>query len=122
MRIRDGRVDDVDSTPEVRWAPHVGTGLAEVRVVASDPATAQRVARVLRRVFPCDEPRSYPAGADGRGTLLHLTVDTRLATGSAHKAAPWLYSSRSQGERTHIDEPCCTHAAPPAPDEYRTGA
>jgi hypothetical protein len=72
-------------------------------------------------VFPCDEPRSYPAGADGRGTLLHLTVDTRLATGSTHKAAPWLYSSRSQGERTHIDEPC-THAAQPAPGEYRTGA
>ncbi|MFF7265708.1 hypothetical protein ACFZCL_36250 [Streptomyces sp. NPDC008159] len=116
MRIWDGRVDDVDSTPEVRWAPHVGAGLAEVRVVAADPATAQRVARVLRRVFPCDEPRSYPAGADGRGTLLHLTVDTHLASGTPHEAGPWLYSSRSQGERTHIDEPCCTYAARPVPD------
>ncbi|MGJ5953663.1 hypothetical protein [Streptomyces neyagawaensis] len=115
MRTWDGLVDDVDSTPDVRWAPHVGAGLAEVRVVAADPATAQRVARVLRRVFHCDEPRSYPTGPDGRSTLLHLTVDTHLAIGSPHAAGPWLYSSRSQGERTHPDEPCCTHAAPPVP-------
>ena len=107
MRTRPGRPDDTHGTPEVRWAPPVDDGLAEVRVIAADPATAQRVARVLRQVFPCDEPRSYPAGHDGRGTLLHLTVDTRLAvTGAPHEAAPWLYSSRSQGERAHTDEPC----------------
>ncbi|WP_328707503.1 hypothetical protein [Streptomyces sp. HM190] len=119
MRTRTDRVGEVDSTPEVRWAPHAGAGLAEVRVVAADPATAQRVARVLRQAFPCDEPRSYPTGADGRGTLLHLTVDTRFPAGSPHGAAPWLYSSRTQGERTHTDEPCCTHATGPdtqAPD------
>ncbi|WP_031482963.1 hypothetical protein [Streptomyces bicolor] len=105
MRSRSERSDDVDSTPEVRWTPPAGEGLAEVRVVAADPATAQRVADVLRQVFPSDEPRSYPTGPDGRGTLLHLTVDTRPAADAPSAPSPWLDSSRSQGRRTHTDEP-----------------
>ncbi|MFI6009615.1 hypothetical protein ACIBAG_12445 [Streptomyces sp. NPDC051243] len=105
MRSRSERSDDVDSTPEVRWAPPAGEGLAEVRVVAADPATAQRVADALRQVFSADEPRSYPTGPDGRGTLLHLTVDTRRAADAPSAPSPWLDSSRSQARRTHTDEP-----------------
>ncbi|MGC9538263.1 hypothetical protein [Streptomyces sp. UG1] len=105
MRSMSERSDDVDSTPEVRWTPPVGEGLAEVRVVATDPATAQRVVHALRQVFASDEPRSYPTGPDGRGTLLHLTVDTRHAADAPPAPSPWLDSSRSQAQRTHTDEP-----------------
>lgn len=94
--------------------PPVGE-FAEVRIIAANPDTAQRVAQLLRQGFRCDEPRSYPAGADGRGTLLHLTVDTArpsAAPSSASTSAPapapassWLTSSRSQAQRAHTDEP-----------------
>ncbi|WP_228044165.1 hypothetical protein [Streptomyces ferrugineus] len=105
MHSRSGRSDDVDSTPDVRWAPPAGGGLAEVRIIAADPDVAQRVAVVLRQEFVCDEPRSYPTGPDGRGTLLHLTVDTRRAADAPSAPSPWLESSRSQGRRSHTDEP-----------------
>ncbi|QOV41284.1 hypothetical protein IM697_24955 [Streptomyces ferrugineus] len=89
----------------MRWAPPAGGGLAEVRIIAADPDVAQRVAVVLRQEFVCDEPRSYPTGPDGRGTLLHLTVDTRRAADAPSAPSPWLESSRSQGRRSHTDEP-----------------
>ncbi|MFI6933753.1 hypothetical protein [Streptomyces sp. NPDC050287] len=82
-----------------------GEGLAEVRVIAADPDVAQRVALLLREGFHCDEPRSYPAGPDGHGTLLHLTVDTTRGPDEPPAASPWLISSRSQGSRAHTDEP-----------------
>ncbi|MBC9730082.1 hypothetical protein H8R17_36745 [Streptomyces sp. TRM68367] len=74
-------------------------------MIATDPDVAQRVALVLRHVFLCDEPRSYPTGPDGRGTLLHLTVDARHAADAPPAPSPWLDSSRSQARRTHTDEP-----------------
>ncbi len=80
-------------------------GLAEVRIIAADPDVAQRVALLLRAGFHCDEPRSYPAGPDGHGTLLHLTVDTTRGPDELPSASPWLISSRSQGSRAHTDEP-----------------
>ncbi|AKH84156.1 hypothetical protein AA958_20400 [Streptomyces sp. CNQ-509] len=51
-------------------------GFAEVRIVAADPEAARRIAEVLRLRFAADEQRSYPAGEDGQGTRLHLTIDT----------------------------------------------
>ncbi|MEV6168209.1 hypothetical protein AB0L99_08285 [Streptomyces sp. NPDC051954] len=89
-------------------------GLAEVRIIAADPDTAQQVARLLRQGFRCDEPRSYPAGRDGHGTLLHLTVDTGQAgrtpaaessSTEASTESSWLNSSRSEERRIHADEP-----------------
>lgn len=91
--------------------------LAEVRIIAANPDTAQRVAQFLRQGFRCDEPRSYPTGADGRGTLLHLTVDTAhpsvapasspaaASVSTSESASSWLTSSRSQARRAHTDEP-----------------
>ncbi|MET8247361.1 hypothetical protein ABZV31_24830 [Streptomyces sp. NPDC005202] len=79
--------------------------LAEVRIVAARPDIAQRVAQVLRQNFRCDEPRSYPTGADGSGTLVHLTVDTGHAAEGQPAESPWLITSRSQARRTHTDEP-----------------
>ncbi|WP_308122022.1 hypothetical protein [Streptomyces sp. TRM70350] len=84
--------------------PHVGE-LAEVRIIAASPEFAQRVAQLLRRNFRCDEPRSYPAGADGQGTLLHLTVDTGHVTAEPSAESPWLTTSHTQAGRTHTDEP-----------------
>jgi len=57
-------------------------GFAEVRIVAAGPETARRIAEVLRLCFAADEQRSYPAGEDGQGTRLHLTIDTAHASGS----------------------------------------
>ncbi|WP_308407022.1 hypothetical protein [Streptomyces sp. AC555_RSS877] len=85
--------------------PPEGEGLAEVRIIAADPDVAQRVALVLREVFPCDEPRSYPTGPDGFGTLLHLTVDTGHTAEASPEPSNWLVSSRSKGQRAHTDEP-----------------
>jgi hypothetical protein len=85
--------------------PPEGDERAEVRIIAADPDVAQRVALLLRQGFHCDEPRSYPAGADGHGTLLHLTVDTGRAPDQPPADSPWLVSSRSQGSRAHTDEP-----------------
>jgi len=109
---RSGRSDDVDrpaeavDRPAETWEiPPADEGLAEVRIIAADPDVARRVALVLRQVFPCDEPRSYPAGPNGHGTLLHLTVDTRRTAGDPSAPSPWLDSSRSQARRTHTDEP-----------------
>ncbi|WP_407563950.1 hypothetical protein [Streptomyces sp. 184] len=81
-------------------APRPGSlpapGFAEVRIVAASPETARQIAEVLRLRFAGDEQRSYPAGEDGQGTRLHLTIDTvhvpeavgpprlRLVTGHPH--------------------------------------
>ncbi|WP_326797696.1 hypothetical protein OG946_21615 [Streptomyces sp. NBC_01808] len=54
-------------------------GFAEVRIVAAGPETARQIAEVLRLRFAADEQRSYPAGEDGQGTRLHLTIDTMHA-------------------------------------------
>ena len=69
-------------------------GHAEVRVVATTPEAARRVAEVLRRCFASTEQRSYPAGSEG-GTRLHLTLDTAhahlhrlLAAESTKSSAP----------------------------------
>jgi hypothetical protein len=105
MHSRSGRSHDVDGVLDAPGSVLAGDELAEVRIIAADPDVAQRVAHVLRQVFPCDEPRSYPTGPDGRGTLLHLTVDTARATGVPSVPSPWLDSSRSQARRTHTDEP-----------------
>ncbi|MFD3451921.1 hypothetical protein ACFWVC_07030 [Streptomyces sp. NPDC058691] len=53
-------------------APH----LAEVRITAASPEVARQVAEVLRAWFASSEQRSYPAGPNGQGTRLHLTVNT----------------------------------------------
>ncbi|WP_407551609.1 hypothetical protein QOM21_18850 [Streptomyces sp. Pv4-95] len=62
-------------------APHAdhplpAPGLAEVRIVSATPDAARQVAEVIHRVFVGEEQRSYPAGDDGSGTRLYLTVDT----------------------------------------------
>ncbi|MFF5358264.1 hypothetical protein ACFY4I_02495 [Streptomyces scabiei] len=80
-------------------------GLAEVRIIAAGPDIAQRVAQLLRRHFRCDEPRSYPAGPDGRDTLLHLTVDTGHVADEPSAEPPWLTTSHTQARRAHTDEP-----------------
>ncbi|MEV2210837.1 hypothetical protein AB0H86_04920 [Streptomyces sp. NPDC050997] len=85
--------------------PPEGEELAEVRIIATDPDVAQRVALLLRQGFHCDEPRSYPAGPDGHGTLLHLTVDPHRPPDEPPTDSPWLISSRSQASRSHTDEP-----------------
>jgi hypothetical protein len=85
--------------------PPPAAGLAEVRVIAAHPDTARLVAQVLRRYFSSDEPRSYPAGDDGSGTLLHFTVDTGRDDASPPLPGPWLASSRTQARRSHADEP-----------------
>lgn len=91
--------------PKADEQPPEGEGLAEVRIIAADPDVAQRVALLLRQVFLCDEPRSYPTGPDGHGTLLHLTVDTGHTADTPPDPSTWLVSSRSQGQRAHTDEP-----------------
>ncbi|MFE0450896.1 hypothetical protein ACFW2D_06335 [Streptomyces sp. NPDC058914] len=81
--------------------PLPSEGHAEVRVVATTPEAARRVAEVLRRCFASTEQRSYPAGDEG-GTRLHLTLDT------AHPAEPaqsWLATSEAtEDARAHSDE------------------
>lgn len=79
--------------------------LAEVRIIAASPDIAQRVAQLLRRYLRCDEPRSYPAGPDGQGTLLHLTVDTGHVGEETFAPSPWLATSHTQARRAHTDEP-----------------
>ncbi|MGW0331663.1 hypothetical protein ACWD0J_07245 [Streptomyces sp. NPDC003011] len=96
---------EADAQLAADMTPPEGDALAEVRIIAADPDVAQKVALLLRQAFDCDEPRSYPAGADGHGTLLHLTVDTRHLPDDAPELSPWLVSSRSQGSRAHPDEP-----------------
>lgn len=80
-------------------------GLAEVRIIAADPDIARRVAQVLCRVFRCDEPRSYPGGAEGRDTLLHFTVDTGHVAEELPAESRWLTTSHSQARRAHTGEP-----------------
>ncbi|WP_308040826.1 hypothetical protein [Streptomyces sp. PSKA30] len=80
-------------------------GLVEVRIIAASPDIAQRVAQLLRRNFRCDEPRSYPAGADGRDTLLHLTVDTGHVADEPSAESPWLTTSHTRARHAHTDEP-----------------
>ncbi|GGV81804.1 hypothetical protein [Streptomyces massasporeus] len=79
--------------------------LAEVRIIAASPDIAQRVTQLLRRNLRCDEPRSYPAGPDGQGTLLHLTVDTGHVGEETVARSPWLATSHTQARRAHTDEP-----------------
>ena len=79
--------------------------LAEVRIIAASPDIAQRVAQLLRRNLRCDEPRSYPTGPGGQGTLLHLTVDTGHAGEETFTRSPWLATSHTQARRAHTDEP-----------------
>ncbi|GAA2764170.1 hypothetical protein GCM10010103_32110 [Streptomyces paradoxus] len=79
--------------------------LAEVRIIATSPDIAQRVAQLLRRNLRCDEPRSYPAGPGGQGTLLHLTVDTGHVGEETLPQSPWLATSHTQARRAHTDEP-----------------
>lgn len=117
MHVRPHRTDgskSSDSTHETRQAPppypeaaeEPPEGeLAEVRVIAATPDIAQRVALILREAFPTDEPRSYPAGPDGRGTLLHLTVDTAHLAQTPSAESPWFVTSRTQARRSHTDEP-----------------
>ncbi|MFE9624038.1 hypothetical protein [Streptomyces sp. NPDC006527] len=76
-------------------------GHAEVRVVATTPEAARRVAEVLRRCFASSEQRSYPAGSEG-GTRLHLTLDTAHA---AEPARSWLAASKAtEHAGAHSDE------------------
>ncbi|MHA4814479.1 hypothetical protein ACXZ65_09010 [Streptomyces aculeolatus] len=69
----DGRVA---SAPAARPRSLPAPGFADVRIVAAGPEAARRIAEVLRLSFAADEQRSYPAGEDGQGTRLHLTIDT----------------------------------------------
>lgn len=114
MRSMHQRIHDAESARDAREVPQASADadrdrpvgeLAEVRIIAANPETAQRVARLLRQGFRCDEPRSYPVGDDGRGTLLHLTVDTAHPSVAPSSASSWLTSSRSQAQRAHTDEP-----------------
>ncbi|WP_051856103.1 hypothetical protein [Streptomyces sp. NRRL B-1347] len=79
-------------------------GRVEVRIVSADPDAARLVAQAPSRVLVCDEPRSYPVGGEGSGTRLHLTVDTLLTRVPEPAPGSWLADSRSQVQRTHIDE------------------
>ncbi|MGA4840510.1 hypothetical protein [Streptomyces sp. G45] len=79
-------------------------GRVEVRIIAADPDAARLVARALGRILVCDEPRSYPAGGEGCGTRLHLTVDTLRTREPEPAPRSWLADSRSQTQRTHVDE------------------
>ncbi|MFF3455751.1 hypothetical protein ACFYXH_15780 [Streptomyces sp. NPDC002730] len=84
--------------------PVPGAGLAEVRIVATSPEAARRVAEVLRHFFTSTEQRSYPAGRDG-GTRLHITVDTTHTPEPADSTPPWLVTSKSAAsDRPHKDE------------------
>ncbi|MEU3185054.1 hypothetical protein ABZ707_12755 [Streptomyces sp. NPDC006923] len=74
-------------------------GLAEVRVIAESPETAQLIADVLRAVFAASEPRSYPADPVRGGTRLHLTVDTDCAADLPEHRRP-----RRISARPHDDE------------------
>ncbi len=65
-------------------------GFADVRVIAATPETARLVAALLRRYFAGAEQRSYPAGPDGSGTLLHLTVDTTCVPELTERLRPWV--------------------------------
>ncbi|ARX85278.1 hypothetical protein SMD44_04737 [Streptomyces alboflavus] len=79
-------------------------GRVEVRIIAADPDAARLVAQALSGVLVCDEPRSYPAGGEGCGTRLHLTVDTLRARLPDPAPRSWFTDSRSQAQRTHGDE------------------
>lgn len=80
--------------------PTPSAGHADIRIIATSPDTARRVAEVLRRCFDSTEQHSYPAGREG-GTRLHLTVDT---THPAEPARSWLTTSRtSPGDRPQDD-------------------
>lgn len=68
---------------------------ADVRILASSPDAARKVAQVLRDHFASTEQRSYPVGTADGGTRLLLTVDTARA---AQPARTWLASSRSSAD------------------------
>ncbi|MET7764362.1 hypothetical protein [Streptomyces sp. NPDC005336] len=80
-------------------------GLADVRIVAASPEAARQIAEALRRCFAATEQRAYPAGHDGSGTRLHLTVDTVRTPEISESFRPWLVSSQSAGgDRAHAEE------------------
>ncbi|MGP4112583.1 hypothetical protein ACTWP5_16930 [Streptomyces sp. 4N509B] len=74
-------------------------GLVEVRVVAASPEAARQVAEALRDRFAATEQRSYPAGREGGGTRLHLTVDVAQAPGPLQP-----FPSREVTSHPHADE------------------
>ncbi|MFC7305912.1 hypothetical protein ACFQVC_17005 [Streptomyces monticola] len=76
----------------------------EIRLIATNPDAARRVAQVLRGVLDCDEPRSYPTGREGDGTRLHMTADTPAPHARAAHDRGWLADSHSQAGRTHPGE------------------
>jgi len=78
------------------------SGRAEVRIVSTSPEVARQVADVLRRFFACDEGRSYPAGPEGTGTRLHLTLDPSYPARPLHRT--WIETSRRPTDRTHPRE------------------
>ncbi|MFI5758662.1 hypothetical protein [Streptomyces sp. NPDC051569] len=80
-RVRPAIRPLADDRLSVRTLP--APGLAEIRVIAASPDTAQLIAEVLRKAFDATEPRSYPADRIRGGTRLHLTVDTE--TGRTHE-------------------------------------
>lgn len=80
-------------------APSEGT--VEVRIVSMDAEAARHVADALRLLFAGDEQRSYPALTSGRGTRLHLTLDSARGAGPLRS---WLDASRPPVDRTHPDE------------------
>ncbi|GAA2650309.1 hypothetical protein GCM10010400_01580 [Streptomyces aculeolatus] len=76
-----------------------GPGMADIRIIAGSPETAQEIAEVLRHRFAATAQRSYPtAEADG-GTRLHLTVDITLAPDPPGPPRP-----RRVTEHPHSDE------------------
>lgn len=77
--------------------PSPAPGLADVHIVAGSPEAARQVAEALRRSFAGTEQRSYPAGPNGTGTRLHLTVDTACPPEPAASFRPWLVTSTSTG-------------------------
>ncbi|MFF3325746.1 hypothetical protein [Streptomyces sp. NPDC002889] len=68
--------------------------VAEVRIIASSPEGARRVAEAIRAAFATSEQRSYPTGRDGEGTRLHLTVDTSL--GPTPPGPRWIHRVTDQ--------------------------
>ncbi|WP_406475518.1 hypothetical protein [Streptomyces sp. NBC_01615] len=78
------------------------SGRAEVRIVSASPEAARQIADVLRRFFACDEGRSYPAGPEGTGTRLHLTLDPSYSARPLRRS--WIETSRRPTGRTHPRE------------------
>lgn len=120
------------STPAAMAAepPLPAPGFAEVRIVAGSPEAARRIAQVLRFRFAATEQRGTPAGDEGGGTRLHLTVDTvhfpdrsgpfqlRLVGGSgSHPEEVQEVTDVPPAARPQRPAPNSRLAKPPTPDE-----